>query len=334
MNHSSIIHPKNMRTDSQEMGLDGKLTFENYVVNSSNRTAHESARLISRQSEKGNSLFLYGDTGLGKTHLLNAIGNNTADRARYVTSEHFNRECTAAEQSDDPDDLIRFRQKYLNLDVLLFDDIQSLSRRLAVVKEFYTIRRMLQRDGKRIVVTANARINTLDNLDACTQNWLARGISAKLSQPELMTRTTILLNLANQFEAEIPDDAFLYIADLYPRNIRTMKSAMIRMLTTEARKWPAIITRAGQSIFRRPQVNHDRSQPVFSKESSRYNRITNRQHRNHRQRRPHHHCHRSATMKTNRMHEPQLSDRRTCGVIPLVPIQKGWCNHITRLHQP
>lgn len=254
MNHSSSIHSKNMQTDPQEMGLDSKLTFANYVVNSSNRTAHELARLISQQSVKGNSLFLYGDTGLGKTHLLNAIGNNAADRARYVTSEHFNRECTAAEQSDDPNDLLRFRQKYLDLDVLLFDDIHSLSRRIAVVKEFDTIRRMLQRDGKRIVVTANARINALDNLDACTQNWLARGISAKLSQPELMTRTTILLNLANQFEAEIPDDVFLYIADLYPRNIRTMKSAMIRMLTTEARKWPAITLERVKVFFddRRP----------------------------------------------------------------------------------
>ncbi|MBT1171235.1 ATP-binding protein [Bifidobacterium sp. SO4] len=223
---------------------DRSLTFEDFVVNTSNRAAFEQASLAGRTGANGRGLFLYGGNGLGKTHLLNAIGNDLlaagcGTSVLYVTAERFNTACAMALGSTVPADIDTFRSAYARPDLLLFDDVDKVGRSATVLREFGNAVQRLLRSGKRIIATANVPARRLGDIDARTRQAFMDFIPVEVREPELATRMAILLRLANQFMADVPDDVFVHVAERYPHDIGRMKRALIRILV-QSRQWPSI----------------------------------------------------------------------------------------------
>lgn len=223
---------------------DRSLTFEDFVVNTSNRAAFEQASLAGRMRAGGRGLFLYGGNGLGKTHLLNAIGNDLLAAGHgpsvlYVTAERFNAVCAMALGSTDPADIDMFRSAYAGFDLLLFDDVDKVSRSATILREFGdAVRRSLQA-GKRIIVTADVPARRLGDIDVRTRQAFMGFTQVEVRESELATRMAILLRLADQFMADVPDDVFVHVAERYPHDIGRMKKALIRILV-QSRQWPSI----------------------------------------------------------------------------------------------
>lgn len=223
---------------------DRSQTFASFVVNTSNRAAFEQASLVCRMVSGGRGLFLYGGRGLGKTHLLNAIGNDmpvvgNGPRTLFVTADRFNDACAMALQSTAPADIDVFRPAYASIDLLLFDNVNKVSRNATVLREFGDVIQRLLRSGKRIIVTADVPARRLGNIDVRTQRAFMHFTQVEVKKPELATRMAILLQLANQFMADVPDDVFVYVAERYPRDIGLMKRALIRILV-QSRQWRSI----------------------------------------------------------------------------------------------
>ncbi|MBL0058915.1 MAG: chromosomal replication initiator protein DnaA [Elusimicrobia bacterium] len=216
-------------TDEQ---FNPKYTFESFVVGPSNRFAQAAGMAVAKDPGKAyNPVFLYGGVGLGKTHILHAIGhairqNRPGARVLYVTSERFINEFIDGLRFDKMKD---FRSKYRNLDCLLIDDIQSLTGKENSMEEFYYTFNSLYDSRKQIIISSD-RTPGETKVSARLVSRFEWGVVADIQPPDLETRIAILRKKAASENIFVPDDVILYIASQIRSNIRELEGSLIRIV--------------------------------------------------------------------------------------------------------
>src|SRR4249920_1188544 len=206
--------------------------FEAFVVGSNNQFAHAAALAISRSPAKTyNPLFIYGGVGLGKTHLMQAIGQQTIDRRKthkvmYLSSERFTNEFIDAIQHNM---LVKFRKRYRQADVLLIDDIQFLSGRERSQEEFFHTFNTLFDGHKQIVLSSDRPPAELDGLEARLVSRFDWGLTAELQPPDTETRVAILRKKAQALEIHLDAEILNYLADRVRTNVRRLEGALTRV---------------------------------------------------------------------------------------------------------
>jgi chromosomal replication initiator protein len=215
-----------------ETRLNPKYVFETFVIGSSNRFAHAAAVAVAEAPGKAyNPLLIYGDSGLGKTHLLHAIGHYVRSlfngaRVRYVSSEEFTNEFINAIRDDRQD---RFKRRYRDVDVLLIDDIQFLEGKIQTQEEFFHTFNTLHNANKQIVITSDRAPKRLEALEDRLRNRFEWGLITDVQPPDLETRIAILRKKAATERMTAPPDVLEFIASKIQTNIRELEGALIRV---------------------------------------------------------------------------------------------------------
>ena len=209
-----------------------RYTFDTFVIGDRNRLAHAASIAVSeRPAQNYNPFFLYGGVGLGKTHLMHAIGQHALDinsRAKivYNTSETFVNEFVTALQMGTIDE---FRNKYRKVDILLIDDIQFIAGKEGTQEEFFHTFNALHTEHKQIVITSDRPPKDIQHLEDRLRSRFSGGLIIDIKPPEFETRVAILQKKAKAEGIELPDDVFLYIANKIESNVRELEGALIRV---------------------------------------------------------------------------------------------------------
>ncbi len=215
-----------------ETRLNPKYTFETFVIGSSNRFPHAAATAVAEAPGKSyNPLLVYGESGLGKTHLLHAIGHYVRSlyaglQVRYVSSEEFTNEFINAIRDDRQD---RFKRRYRDVDVLLIDDIQFLEGKTQTQEEFFHTFNTLHNANKQIVLTSDRPPKRLEALEDRLRNRFEWGLITDVQPPDLETRIAILRKKAANERLSAPADVLEFIASKIQTNIRELEGALIRV---------------------------------------------------------------------------------------------------------
>ncbi|MDP9821311.1 chromosomal replication initiator protein [Nocardioides massiliensis] len=217
---------------AMETRLNPKYTFETFVIGSSNRFAHAAAVAVAEAPGKAyNPLLVYGDSGLGKTHLLHAIGHYVRSlfggaRVRYVSSEEFTNEFINAIRDDK---VPGFQRRYREVDVLLIDDIQFLEGKIQTQEEFFHTFNTLHNANKQIVISSDRAPKRLEALEDRLRNRFEWGLLTDVQPPDLETRIAILRKKAATERMTAPPDVLEFIASKIQTNIRELEGALIRV---------------------------------------------------------------------------------------------------------
>ncbi len=220
------------KSSALETRLNPKYTFETFVIGSSNRFPHAAAVAVAEAPGKAyNPLLVYGESGLGKTHLLHAIGHYvrslyTGAKVRYVSSEEFTNEFINAIRDDRQD---RFKRRYRDVDVLLIDDIQFLEGKTQTQEEFFHTFNTLHNANKQIVLTSDRPPKRLEALEDRLRNRFEWGLITDVQPPDLETRIAILRKKAAMDRLTAPPDVLEFIASKIQTNIRELEGALIRV---------------------------------------------------------------------------------------------------------
>ena len=212
--------------------LNPKYTFDTFVIGSSNRFAHAAAIAVAEQIAKAyNPLFIYGESGLGKTHLLHAIGHYARSlykgaRVRYVSSEEFTNEFINSIRDDKA---ASFQKKYRDIDVLLVDDIQFLSGKVQTQEEFFHTFNTLHNANKQIVITSDMPPKQLQEFEDRMRSRFEWGLITDVQPPDLETRIAILRKKTLQERLTVPADVLEFIGSKISTNIRELEGALIRV---------------------------------------------------------------------------------------------------------
>ena len=213
--------------------LNPKYTFDTFVTGSSNRFAHAAAMAVAESPGKVyNPFFMYGGVGLGKTHLMHAIGNRVLHnhpemRVLYVSSEQFTNEIIRSIQEGNAE---TFRQKYRNIDVLLVDDIQFLSGKTSTQEEFFHTFNTLHDAQKQIILSSDRPPREVERLEDRLRSRFEWGLITDIQAPDLETRIAILKNKAQLDHYSVPNDVMVYIASRIDSNIRELEGALTRVV--------------------------------------------------------------------------------------------------------
>ncbi|MDO8307584.1 MAG: chromosomal replication initiator protein DnaA [Actinomycetota bacterium] len=219
-------------TRSEDGRLNDKYTFETFVIGSSNRFAHAAAVAVAEQPARAyNPLFIYGGSGLGKTHLLHAIGHYArtlykGTRVRYVSSEEFTNEFINSIRDDKA---ASFQRRYRDVDILLVDDIQFLSGKVQTQEEFFHTFNTLHNANKQIVVTSDLPPKQLPSFEDRMLSRFEWGLITDVQPPDLETRIAILRKKSAQERLVAPPEVLEYIASKISSNIRELEGALIRV---------------------------------------------------------------------------------------------------------
>ncbi len=212
-------------------GLNPRYTFESFVVGPDNRLAHAASLAVAdRPATAYNPLFLYGGVGLGKTHLLNAIGNachTQGLRVLYISSEAFTNDLIEAIRSQTTD---LFRDKYRTVDVLLVDDVQFIAGKESTQEEFFHTFNTLHSTGKQIVLSSDRKPKAMVTLEERLRSRFEWGLIADIQPPSFETRIAILRTKAAAYDITIPDSILVLIAKRIQSNIRELEGVLNRMV--------------------------------------------------------------------------------------------------------
>jgi chromosomal replication initiator protein len=213
--------------------LNPRYTFDTFVVSSCNQFAHAAAMAVAEQPARAyNPLYIYGGVGLGKTHLMQAIGNHAPakldrQRFRYISSEQFMNELINSIRYEKTDE---FRDRYRNVDLLLIDDIQFLAGKERTQEEFFHTFNALYDSQKQIVITSDVPPRDIPTLEVRLRSRFEWGLMADMQPPDLETKVAILRKKAEAEGTVVPDDVTLFIASSSKSNIRELEGAMIRVI--------------------------------------------------------------------------------------------------------
>ena len=220
--------------DNPASCLNPKYTFDTFVIGNSNRFAHAACLAVADSpNETYNPLFIYGGVGLGKTHLMHAIGheirrNNKNARVVYVSSEKFMNEMIHSIQNNANE---AFREKYRkNVDVILIDDIQFIAGKESTQQELFHTFNELKDSNKQIILSSDRPPNEIPTLEDRLRTRFASGLIADIEAPDYETRVAILKKKAEADQIVVPNDIFLYIATKIKSNIRELEGALIRVM--------------------------------------------------------------------------------------------------------
>ena len=217
---------------AKEISFNPKNTFDSFVVGNNNTFAHAAAIAVAQQPGKSyNPLFLYGGVGLGKTHLLHAIGqhvvaNKKGARVTYLSTEKFTNEFIDGIQNNQ---LVRFRRRYRQTDVFLIDDIQFLAGKERIQEEFFHTFNTLHEARKQIVLTCDRPASEIQNLEQRLVSRFEWGLVTDLQPPDVETRLAILRKKEKVMGVELPEDIINFLAQRIRTNIRRLEGALIRV---------------------------------------------------------------------------------------------------------
>ena len=225
--------------DPIEDSLNPKYTFDKFVVGSCNQFAHAASKGTAESPGKTyNPLFIYGGVGLGKTHLMHAIGHhikaqNSHLRVAYITSERFMNELiNAIRYNRTP----TFRDKYRSIDVLLMDDVQFMAGKERTQEEFFHTFNTLHNDQKQIVISSDCPPREIPTLEERLHSRFEWGLIADLEPPDLETKVAILKRKADMDGIDLPDDIAIYIATKVKSNVRELEGSLVRLVAISSMK--------------------------------------------------------------------------------------------------
>ncbi len=215
------------------VGLNPRYTFDSFVVGPSNQFAEAACRAVSEQPARSyNPLYIYGGVGLGKTHLMHAIGqfvlrHNPLFKLTYVSTERFMNEMINAVKNES---LLNFRERYRSVDMLLVDDIQFLTGKEGTQREFFHTFNALYDSQKQIVLSSDCPPNEIPSLEERLRSRFEWGLIADIQPPDLETKVAILKKKADAESVPLPDGVAIYIAEKIKSNIRELEGSLIRLL--------------------------------------------------------------------------------------------------------
>ncbi|KYH44202.1 chromosomal replication initiator protein DnaA [Branchiibius sp. NY16-3462-2] len=268
-------------SDRDDTRLNPKYTFDTFVIGAGNRFACAAAQAVAETPARSyNPLFIYGDSGLGKTHLLHAIGHYVRSyypqsRVRYVNSEEFTNDFINSIRDDKASS---FQKRYRdNVDVLLIDDVQFLQGKESTQEEFFHTFNALHNSEKQIVLTSDQPPKQLNGLEERMRSRFEWGLTTDVKPPDLETRIAILRKKAITDHIEISDDVLSLIADKVPSNIRELEGALIRVAAygsvTQSQVDPALAAHVLKDLV--PSASAGQvTAPLIMRETARYFGVT------------------------------------------------------------
>lgn len=253
------------RVTNRELLFNPKNTFDTFVVGNNNTFAHAAALAVAQSPGKSyNPLFVYSGVGLGKTHLLHAIGHHVLNHRKaakvvYVSTEKFTNEFIDAIQNNQ---LVRFRKKYRHTDVFLIDDIQFLAGKERIQEEFFHTFNSLHEAHKQIVVTCDRPASELQNLEQRLVSRFEWGLVTDMQPPDIETRLAILRKKANLLGMQLPEDVMLFLAERIRSNIRRLEGALVRVASYASLTGTSITLDLVESLLR--EVLHEEGRSLVT----------------------------------------------------------------------